>query len=254
MLKDMNGFTEMTLEEIALIGQFAENKYVGVNCGIMDQFAVAMAKADQAIFLDTNKLNYQYVPVKLKNHKIVIACSNKKRSLAESKYNERRSECEAALVLLQTKKKITCLCELTAAEFDEIGAVITDDVLYRRARHTIYENERTKGAVTALENNQIEKFGKLMNDSHTSLRDDYEVTGKELDTLVEEAWKCEGVVGSRMTGAGFGGCTVSIVRDDCVEAFIAKVGSAYQEKIGYSADFYVAGVGDGAHKFNLTEL
>lgn len=251
MLKDMNSFSALTLEEIALLGQYAENNYVGVNCGIMDQFAVAMAKEEHAIFLDTNQLKYQYVPVKLGNYKIVIACSNKKRSLADSKYNERRSECERALAILQTQKKISCLCELTVSEFDEIGHVITDDVLYRRAKHTVYENERTKAAVTALQNNQLETFGKLMNESHHSLKDDYEVTGKELDTLVEEAYKCEGVIGSRMTGAGFGGCTVSIVKEDCIDTFIEQVGSAYQKKIGYMADFYVAGVGDGAHKINL---
>lgn len=251
MLKDMNGIEEMSLQDIALIGQYAENKYVGVNCGIMDQFAVAMAKKENAIFLDTNNLTYQYVPVKLGNHKIVISCSNKKRSLADSKYNERRSECEQALALLQTRKKVDCLCDLTVADFEEIKDVLASDVLLRRAKHTVYENERTKTAVTALENNDIAGFGKLMNESHVSLRDDYEVTGKELDTLVEEAWKCEGVVGSRMTGAGFGGCTVSIVREDCVDAFIERVGSVYKEKIGYKADIYVADVGDGAHKIDI---
>ena len=247
----INGIKEMSLEDIALIGQYAENKYVGVNCGIMDQFAVAMAKKEQAIFLDTNNLTYKYVPVKLGNHKIVIASSNKKRSLADSKYNERRSECENALALLQTRKNVSCLCELTVADFNEIKDVLEDDILLRRAKHTVYENERTKNAVTALENNNIEEFGKLMNESHHSLRYDFEVTGIELDTLVEESVKCDGVVGSRMTGAGFGGCTVSIVRDDCIDAFIEQVGRAYEEKIGYSADFYVAGVGDGAHKIDL---
>lgn len=250
MLKDMNELSEISLQDIALIGQYAENKYVGVNCGIMDQFAVAMAKEENAIFLDTNSLSYQYVPVKLGDSKIVIACSNKKRSLADSKYNERRSECEKALELLKTKKDISCLCELTAAEFDEISNVISDDVIFRRAKHVIYENERTKNAVAALENNDIEKFGQLMNASHSSLRDDFEVTGIELDTLVEAAWKCEGVAGSRMTGAGFGGCTVSIVKQDRVDEFIENVGKAYKDKIGYSADFYVAGVGEGAHKLN----
>jgi len=256
MLKDMNsrnGIHEMTLADIALIGQYAENKYVGVNCGIMDQFAVAMAKKDYAIFLDTNNLTYKYVPVKLGNYKIVIISSNKKRSLADSKYNERRSECEQALALLQTRKNVSCLCELTVADFNEIKDVIEDDVLLARAKHTVYENERTKNAVTALENNDILEFGKLMNESHRSLRDDFEVTGIELDTLVEEAGKCEGVAGSRMTGAGFGGCTVSIVRDDCIDSFIEQVGRAYEEKIGYRADFYVAGVGDGAHKIDNLE-
>ena len=263
MLKDMNGTNGidnsdsndgiygLSLQDIALIGQFAENKYVGVNCGIMDQFAVAMAKKDYAIFLDTNNLSYKYVPLKLGKYKIVIISSNKKRSLADSKYNERRSECEQALVLLQTRKKVSCLCDLTVADFNEIQDVIVDDILLARAKHVIYENERTKNAVTALENNDIAEFGKLMNESHRSLRDDFEVTGVELDLLVQEAQKCEGVVGSRMTGAGFGGCTVSIVRDDCIDAFIEQVGKTYEEKIGYSADFYVAGVGDGAHKIDI---
>ena len=263
MLKDMNsikdidnrngidGIKEMSLQDIALIGQYAENKYVGVNCGIMDQFAVAMAKKDYAIFLDTNNLSFKYVPLKLGNYKIVISSSNKKRSLADSKYNKRRSQCEKALALLQTRKNISCLCDLTVADFNEIQDVIQDDVLLRRAKHVVYENERTKNAVTALGNNNIKEFGKLMNESHSSLRDDFEVTGIELDTLVEEAEKCEGVAGSRMTGAGFGGCTVSIVRDDCIDSFIEQVGSVYQEKIGYCADFYVAGVGDGAHKIDL---
>ena len=269
MLKDMNGTKDtdskngidnsdsndgihgLSLQNIALIGQFAENKYVGVNCGIMDQFAVAMAKKDYAIFLDTNNLSYKYVPLKLGKYKIVIISSNKKRSLADSKYNERRSECEQALALLQTRKNVSCLCDLTVADFNEIQDVIADDILLARAKHVIYENERTKNAVTALENNDIAEFGKLMNESHRSLRDDFEVTGVELDLLVQEAQKCEGVVGSRMTGAGFGGCTVSIVRDDCIDAFIEQVGKTYEEKIGYSADFYVAGVGDGAHKIDI---
>ena len=258
MLKDMNstnGIAGMSLQDIALIGQYAENKYVGVNCGIMDQFAVAMAKKDYAIFLDTNNLSFKYVPLKLGNYKIVISSSNKKRSLADSKYNERRSQCEKALALLQTRKNISCLCDLTVADFNEIQDVIQDDVLLRRAKHVVYENERTKNAVTALGNNNIKEFGKLMNESHSSLRDDFEVTGIELDTLVEESVKCEGVAGSRMTGAGFGGCTVSIVRDDCIDAFIEQVGRVYEEKIGYRADFYVAGVGDGAHKIDiLTEV
>jgi len=247
MLKDMNstnGIDEILLQDIALIGQYAENKYVGVNCGIMDQFAVAMAKKDYAIFLDTNKLSYKYVPLKLGKYKIVIISSNKKRSLADSKYNERRSECEKALALLQTRKKVDCLCELTISDFNKIKDVIEDDILLRRAKHVVYDNERTKHAVTALENNDIEGFGRLMNESHSSLRDDF-------DTLVEEAVKCYGVVGSRMTGAGFGGCTVSIVREDCIDSFIEQVGRGYEEKIGYRADFYVAGVGDGAHKIDI---
>ena len=175
----------------------------------------------------------------------MIACSNKKRGLGDSKYNERRSECEEALALLQTKKEISSLGALTEAEFEEIKDVIGDEVKIRRARHAVYENQRTIKAVEALKANDIETFGKLMNDSHVSLRDDYEVTGAELDTLVETAWEVPGVVGSRMTGAGFGGCTVSIVKEDCVDSFIQTVGETYKNKIGYAADFYVVDIGDG---------
>lgn len=247
MLRDMLGYEDLTMIDLALYGQYSENHYNGVNCGIMDQFAIAMGKAEHAIFLDTSDLSYEYAPVKLEDARIVIACSNKKRGLGDSKYNERRSECETALAELQKVRDIRNLGELTEAEFEEIKGAIGSEVRRRRAKHAVYENQRTIHAVEALRQNDIEKFGKLMNESHISLRDDYEVTGIELDTLVEEAWKCDGVIGSRMTGAGFGGCTVSLVKNDCIDSFIEKVGTAYKEKIGYSADFYVVDIGSGAH-------
>ena len=240
ILRDMFGF-DVTNQDLALIGQYSENKFNGVNCGIMDQFAIAM-------FLDTATLKYEYAPIRLENAKIVISCSNKKRGLGDSKYNERRSECETALAELQKVVKINALGDLTEAQFEQYQDAITSPVCQKRAKHAVYENQRTIKAVEALQNNDVALFGKLMNDSHISLRDDYEVTGIELDTLVEEAWKIDGVIGSRMTGAGFGGCTVSIVKDDAVDAFIEKVGTAYKNKIGYAADFYVVEIGDGPVK------
>ena len=247
ILRDMFGF-DVTNQDLALIGQYSENKFNGVNCGIMDQFAIAMGKKDCAIFLDTSDLKYEYAPVKLEGARIVISCSNKKRGLGDSKYNERRSECETALAELQKVVKIDALGDLTEAQFEQYRDAITSPVCQKRAKHAVYENQRTIKAVEALQNNDVALFGKLMNDSHVSLRDDYEVTGIELDTLVEEAWKIDGVIGSRMTGAGFGGCTVSIVKDDAVDAFIEKVGTAYKNKIGYAADFYVVEIGDGPVK------
>ena len=244
ILKCLFGF-DVTLQDIALIGQYAENNFNGVNCGIMDQFAIAMGKKENAIFLDTSDLSYEYAPILLKNAKIVISCSNKKRGLGDSKYNERRSECEEALAQLKTVVDIQSLGELDEEQFDRYQDAIKREVCRRRAKHAVYENQRTLKAVEALKANDVEQFGRLMNDSHVSLRDDYEVTGIELDTLVEEAWRTEGVIGSRMTGAGFGGCTVSIVKDEAVDAFIRQVGGAYRKKIGYDADFYVVDIGDG---------
>lgn len=245
-LRDLFGYDDISMIDIALFGQYSENNFNGVNCGIMDQFAIAMGKKDQAIFLDTSDLSYTYAPIKLANEKIVIACSNKKRGLGDSKYNERRAECEEALAELQTKLDIKALGELSEEEFESNKDLIKSEVRQRRAKHAVYENQRTLKAVDALKAGNLEEFGKLMNASHVSLRDDYEVTGIELDTLVENAWEQEGVIGSRMTGAGFGGCTVSIVKTDCVDKFIENVGKAYLEKIGYAADFYVVEIGDGA--------
>lgn len=244
ILRDFFGF-DVTNQDLALIGQFSENQFNKVNCGIMDQFAIAMGKKDNAIFLDTADLSYEYAPIILKGAKLVIACSNKKRGLGDSKYNERRSECETALAELQKAVPIASLGELDEETFEKNAGLIESEVRRRRAKHAVYENQRTIRAVKALKANDIEAFGQLMNASHVSLRDDYEVTGIELDTLVEEAWKVEGVIGSRMTGAGFGGCTVSIVKDEAIDEFIEKVGAAYKEKIGYNADFYVVEAGDG---------
>lgn len=235
-------------QDLALLGQFSENNFNGVNCGIMDQFAIAMGKKDHAIFLDTADLSFEYAPIKLEGAKIVISCSNKKRGLGDSKYNERRAECEEALEEIRQKVKVDSLGDLSEEQFEEVRDAIKDATRQKRAKHAVYENQRTIKAVQALKANDIELFGKLMNASHVSLRDDYEVTGIELDTLVEEAWKVEGVIGSRMTGAGFGGCTVSIVKDDAVDTFIEKVGTAYKATIGYAADFYVVQIGDGPAK------
>ena len=244
ILREFFGFN-VTNQDLALIGQYSENKFNGVNCGIMDQFAIAMGKKEHAIFLDTADLSYTYAPVKLKGAKIVIACSNKKRGLGDSKYNERRSECETALAELQKEVDIKSLGELTQEQFEAYKSAIKDETRVRRAKHAVYENQRTLKAVAALQADDIAEFGRLMNASHVSLRDDYEVTGIELDTLVEEAWKVKGVIGSRMTGAGFGGCTVSIVEDEAIDTFISQVGEAYLAKIGYAADFYVVEIGDG---------
>lgn len=244
ILKELFGFT-VTNQDLALIGQFSENQYNGVNCGIMDQFAIAMGKKDSAIFLDTADLSFEYAPIALADAKIVILNTNKKRGLGDSKYNERRAECEAALALLQTKLSIKSLGELKEEEFEANKELIGDEIKIKRAKHAVYENQRTIKAVQALKENDLALFGKLMIASHDSLRDDYEVTGKELDTLVAEALKQDGVIGARMTGAGFGGCAVSIVKGEAVPAFIENVGKAYEEQIGYAADFYVVEIGDG---------
>ncbi len=247
ILNDFLGF-RIKNEELAKIGQYAENHYNGMNCGIMDQFAVAMGKKQYGIFLNTTTLDYQYVPIVLDDVRLVIACSNKKRKLTDSKYNERRSQCETALERIQKIKTIKTLGELTIDEFYEVRGAICDEVLERRAMHAVTENQRTIQAVAALQKNDMETFGALMSKSHVSLRDNYEVTGKELDTLVEVAWEQEGVLGSRMTGAGFGGCTVTLVKKDAVQAFIQKTGTAYEKAIGYPADFYSVEIGDGPRK------
>jgi galactokinase len=247
LLKDMYDF-DVDMIEISLIGQYSENHFNKVNCGIMDQFAIAMGSKDKAIFLDTADLSYEYAPIVLEDAKIVIACSNKKRGLADSKYNERRAECEEALSELQKVVDIKSLGELTEEGFEANKSSIGSEIRVKRAKHAVYENQRTIKAVKALKDGDIEAFGKLMIASHDSLRDDYEVTGKELDTLVAAALKQPGVIGSRMTGAGFGGCTVSIVENLFIENFIEKVGAEYLETIGHAADFYVVEIGDGARK------
>ena len=248
MLRDMFGFESLTNQELALIGQYSENNFNGMNCGIMDQFASAMGKKDCAIFLDTNTLHFEYAPVKLPNAKIVITNSKVKHSLVSSAYNDRRRECETALADLQKVLDIKSLGELTEEQFEAYKDAISDEVCQKRAKHAVYENQRTILAVQALKENKIEEFGKLMNASHVSLRDDYEVSCEEIDVLVDLAWQIPGVVGSRITGGGFGGCTVSIVENDAVDNFIAVVGKKYKEKVGHEAEFYVVDIGDGAGK------
>ena len=248
ILVDMFGFEGLSMIDLALLGQYAENKFNGMNCGIMDQFAIAMGKENQAIFLDTSDLSYEYAPIEMKGAKIVIAASNKKRKLTDSKYNERRAECEEALADIQKQMDIKALGDLTEEQFEEVKDAVKNPVCRKRAKHAVYENQRTIKAVAALKAGDLETFGKLMNASHVSLRDDYEVTGKELDTLVEAAWKQEGVIGSRMTGAGFGGCTVSIVKEEAIDDFIKNVGEIYEKEIGYAADFYVVEIGDGSRR------
>ena len=193
-------------------------------------------------------MSYEYAPIEMKGAKIVIAASNKKRKLTDSKYNERRAECEEALADIQKQMDIKALGELTEEQFEQVQDAIQNPVCRKRAKHAVYENQRTIKAVAALKAGDLETFGKLMNASHVSLRDDYEVTGKELDTLVEAAWKQEGVIGSRMTGAGFGGCTVSIVKEEAIDGFIKNVGEIYEKEIGYATDFYVVEIGDGSRR------
>lgn len=236
--------------DIVKMCQEAENKFIGVNCAIMDQFAIGMGKEGCAILLDCNTLKYSYSKINMNGHKIVIANTNKKRGLADSKYNERRSECESALADIQKVKNIKALGELSEAEFEEVKDCISDPIKQKRAKHAVYENQRTLKAVKALEENNLKLFGELMNASHVSLRDDYEVTGKELDTLVSLAWEVPGVVGSRMTGAGFGGCTVSIVKDDSVENFTETLKAKYTDIIGYEPSFYIVNISDGTRKLS----
>lgn len=247
ILKDLYGF-DVTNIELAKIGQYSENNFNGMNCGIMDQFASAMGKKEHAIFLDTADLSYEYAPLALNGAKIIVTNSNVKHSLVNSAYNERRSECEKALNELQIVLNIKGLGDLSEEEFEANKDAIKDEVRVRRAKHAVYENQRTIRAVKALRNNDLKLFGELMNASHVSLRDDYEVSCEEIDVLVEEAWKVDGVVGSRITGGGFGGCTVSIVLDEAVETFKEKVGAAYMERVGKTADFYVVEIGDGPRK------
>ena len=244
MLKDMYGF-DVSNVDIALIGQYSENNFNGMNCGIMDQFASAMGKKDNAIFLDTSDLSYEYAPLVLDGAKILITNSNVKHKLVDSKYNERRTECETALKELQEVIGIKTLGDLTEEQFETYKSAIKDEVRLRRAKHAVYENQRTIRAVEALKNKDVELFGRLMNASHVSLRDDYEVSCEECDILAEEAWKIDGVIGSRITGGGFGGCTVSIVKEEAIDDFIEKVGTVYEKRTGKKADFYTVDIGDG---------
>lgn len=244
ILRDMYGF-EISNQILAIIGQDSENNYNGMNCGIMDQFAVAMGKKDCAIFLDTSDLSYEYVPICMEGAKIVISNTNKKHELTNSAYNTRRCECEQALEELQRVTDIEHLCDLTDEQFEKYKDAIKDPIRQKRAKHAVYENQRTIEAVRVLKEGNLKRFGELMNEAHVSVSKDYEVSCEELDTLAEEAWNVDGCIGSRMTGGGFGGCTVSIVRDEAVDTFVKQVGEAYKKKIGYEASFYVVSIGDG---------
>lgn len=236
--------------DMVKLSQNAENQFVGLNCGIMDQFAVGMGKKDNAMFLNCRTLNYSYVPIILKDEKIIISNTHKRRGLADSKYNERRAECEQAVKALKAVIDIECLADLTVEQFEKNKSAIKNSTVMKRAEHVVYENDRTFKAVEMLKAGDIKGFGMLMNSSHNSLRDLYEVTGLELDTLVDEARKIDGTIGSRMTGAGFGGCTVSIVKNNSVDKFIQEVGKNYNVKTGLNAEFYIAEIGDGAKKID----
>ena len=248
ILTDLFEIKDLSMTDLALIGQYSENNFNGCNCGIMDQFAVAMGKKDHAIFLDTSDLSYEYAPCVLDGAKIVITNSKVKHSLVDSAYNDRRNECAAALKALQSELDIQALGDLTPEEFEAHKSLIKDEIQLQRAKHAVYENQRTIDAVTALKAGDIESFGKLMNQSHISLRDDYDVSCEEIDILVDLAWKIPGVLGSRITGGGFGGCTVSIVKDESIDTFIETIGKTYLEKVGHEAEFYAVDIGDGASR------
>ena len=234
--------------ELAKIGQKAEHEFAGVMCGIMDQFASAQGKQDHAIYLNCDTLAFDLVPVKLEGIKVVVSNTHSPHHLDSGAYNDRVRQCQLAVQQISAVRPIKNLAELTQADFEQVEHAITDEVAHRRARHVVGEVQRTKDAVEALQHGNIELFGKLMTQSHISLRDDYEVTGLQLDSLAEAAWKVEGVLGSRMTGGGFGGCTVSLVREEAIPTFIEQVGAEYTEKTGLKADFYIAEIGDGAHR------
>ena len=250
ILRDLFEIKDLSMTDLALIGQYSENNFNGCNCGIMDQFAVAMGKKDHAIFLDTSDLSYEYAPCVLDGAKIVITNSKVKHSLVDSAYNDRRNECAAALKALQSELDIQALGDLTPEEFEAHKSLIKDEIQLQRAKHAVYENQRTIDAVTALKAGDIERFGKLMNQSHISLRDDYDVSCEEIDILVDLAWKIPGVLGSRITGGGFGGCTVSIVKDESIDTFIETIGKTYLEKVGHEAEFYTVDIGDGASRLD----
>ena len=248
MIQDQYEIKSLNMLDLALIGQYSENNFNGCNCGIMDQFAVAMGKKDNAMFLDTSDLSYQYAPINLKDEKIVIINSKVKHSLVDSAYNERREQCSTALQELQKELDIKTLGDLDIDTFEANKGLIKDDIVRKRAKHAVYENQRTIEAVKALKRNDVESFGKLMNESHISLRDDYEVSCPEIDVLVEIAWATEGVIGSRITGGGFGGCTVSIVKNDAVDELKKRVEKEYPKKTGLDAEVYIVDIGDGTRR------
>ena len=249
ILKDLFGF-DVSMVDIALIGQYSENNFNGCNCGIMDQFASAMGKKDHAIFLDTNTLDYKYAPVMLQDAKIVITNSKVKHSLVDSAYNDRRNESEKALEELKAVVDIQTLGDLTEEQFEAHKDAIKDEVRKKRAKHAVYENQRTIRAQEALKDNDIILFGQLMNASHESLKNDYEVSCEEIDVLVDIAWKVDGVIGSRITGGGFGGCTVSIVKNEAVDTFTRALETEYMKKVGHKPEFYIVDVGEGARKLS----
>jgi galactokinase len=246
-VNDIFGIGIETIELVKL-SQRAENGFVGMNCGIMDQFAVGFGKKDHAIFLNCDSLQFENVPVRLGDYALIITNTNKRRGLTDSKYNERRAECETAVRYLQTYRPVRNLSDLGTDELNSAGKFINDPVIFKRAKHVITENGRVVEAVRVLKENNIVRFGELMNQSHDSLKDDYEVTGYELDTLVYEGRKLPGVIGTRMTGAGFGGCTVSIVSKEFIDSFTSDLGAAYYRKTGLKADFYFPEIGNGAGK------
>ena len=245
VLKGLFNFS-IDMMDMVKLSQKAENEFIGVMCGIMDQFSIGMGRKDYAMLLNCKTLQYKYAPIKLDGCKLVIANTNKKRGLTDSKYNERRAQCEKAVENLKKELKIEFLGDIDVNTFEKYKHLIDNEIVSKRAAHIVYEDARVIEAVHKLEIGDIVAFGQLMNESHKSLRDLYEVTGIELDTLVEEAWKITGVLGSRMTGAGFGGCTISIVKEDVVDEFMKKVGENYKDRVGLDADFYIAEVGDGA--------
>ncbi|MEE6449481.1 galactokinase [Gottfriedia acidiceleris] len=247
---------ELNVDRLKLvkIGKKVENEFIGVNSGIMDQFAIGMGSAGCGILLDCQTLKYEYAPIHLENHHLIIMNTNKRRELVSSKYNERRDECQQALAYIQKLIKIESLGQLTEQEFEMVKYMIKNETVRKRAKHVVYENHRTLKALKELKNNNLREFGELMNLSHISLRDDYEVTGLELDTLVEVAWQQPGVIGARMTGAGFGGCAIAIVEKERTQVFIENVGKVYKEKIGYETNFYIAGIGDGAKEITMEVL
>ena len=236
---------DVTDVELALLGQRAENGFIGLNSGIMDQFSIALGKEDAAVFLDTGTLSYEYVPVELGDNVILIMNTCKRRTLADSKYNERRAECDSALKALQKALPVKDLASVGIRAFEENKHLIENETERDRAEHVIYECARTVEACQKLRAGDLVSFGRLMNASHNSLRDLYAVSCKELDTLVDEARKCPGVLGARMTGAGFGGCAVAIVNKQAVDAVMEQVGRAYEKAIGYPCAFYVASIGGG---------
>lgn len=248
MIQETYHFEDITKVDIALFAQYAENEFHGINCGIMDQFASAMGKENMAVFLDTSDLRYQYAPLNMDDYRLIITNSHKQRGAFDAKYNERRMECERALKELQSVIAIQSLGELTPESYEQVKEMIFEPEIKKRAAHAVYENQRTIEAAKALQENNMERFGQLMIESHNSLRDQYEVTGKELDVLVEEALKVPGVIGSRMTGGGFGGCTISLMKREALETFVMEVGRNYTERTGYYADFYYAEIGDGARR------